>query len=93
METAVKRCLLLNPTTVVQPSVVVPEKTDRRTDKSYRRDVRLPNQTRFGNATRFFSFSKHIMNVPFNEAIAGLNHGTFYLSPSENILTIAQMKT
>ena len=31
-------------------------------------------------------------NVPFNEATAELN-GTFHLSPNENILTIARIKT
>ena len=31
-------------------------------------------------------------NVPFNEATAELN-GTFHLSPNENILTIALIKT
>ena len=32
------------------------------------------------------------MKCLFNEAIAELN-GTFHLSPSENVLTIARMKT
>jgi hypothetical protein len=31
-------------------------------------------------------------NVPFNEATAELN-GTFHLSPNENIVTIARIKT
>ena len=36
---------------------------------------------------RIFSFGER-WNVPFNSAVASLN-GTFYLSPHENILTIA----
>ena len=40
---------------------------------------------------RTFSFSKR-WNVLFNEAIAELNR-TFHLSPNENILTIARIKT
>ena len=40
---------------------------------------------------RIFSFGER-WNVPFNEATAELN-GTFHLSPNENILTIALIKT
>ena len=38
---------------------------------------------------RMFSFCER-WNGPFNLAVASLN-GTFYLSPHENILTIAQI--
>ena len=40
---------------------------------------------------RIFSFGER-WNVPFNKATAELN-GTFHLSPNENILTIARIKT
>jgi hypothetical protein len=40
---------------------------------------------------RIFSFGGR-WNVPFNSAVASLN-GTFHLSPHENILTIALIKT
>jgi hypothetical protein len=40
---------------------------------------------------RIFSFDER-WNVPFNSAVASLN-GTFHLSPHENILTIARIKT
>ena len=40
---------------------------------------------------RIFSFGER-WNVPFNSAVASLN-GTFHLSPNENILTIARIKT
>ena len=40
---------------------------------------------------RIFSFGER-WNVLFNEAIAELNR-TFHLSPNENILTIARIKT
>ena len=40
---------------------------------------------------RIFSFGER-WNVPFNSAVASLN-GTFHLSPHENILTIARIKT
>jgi hypothetical protein len=40
---------------------------------------------------RIFSFGER-WNVPFNSAVASLN-GTFHLSPKENILTIARIKT
>jgi hypothetical protein len=40
---------------------------------------------------RIFSFGER-WNVPFNSAVASLN-GTFHLSPNENILIIAQIKT
>ena len=40
---------------------------------------------------RIFSFGER-WNVLFNSAIASLNR-TFHLSPNENILTIARIKT